>query len=154
MPLDKVFDDLKTNENGLSSEEAKLRLKKYGYNKLTEKRQIPLINKFIQHLKDLFGILLLVAAVLSYISNPTNPELAIIILAVVFVNIFVSIFQESRAEKAMETLKSWMPEFAKVFRDGEVKKILVREIVPGDVIFLEEGDRVPADARLIEAFDL
>ncbi len=149
-----VFDDLKTTENGLSREEAKLRLKKYGYNKLTEKRQIPLIHKFIEHLKDLFGILLLIAAVLSYISNPTNPELALIILAVVFVNIFVSIFQESRAEKAMETLKSWMPEYAKVFRDGEVKKILVREIVPGDVIFLEEGDRVPADARLIEAFDL
>ena len=154
MSIDKVFDDLKTSENGLSSEEAKLRLKKYGYNKLTEKRQIPLIHKFIEHLKDLFGILLLVAAVLSYISNPANPELALIILAVVFVNIFVSIFQESRAEKAMETLKSWMPEYAKVFRDGEVKKILVREIVPGDVIFLEEGDRVPADARLIETFDL
>jgi len=153
-PIVMVFDDLKTTENGLSSEEAKLRLKKYGYNKLTEKRQIPLIHKFIEHLKDLFGILLLIAAVLSYISNPTNPELALIILAVVFVNIFVSIFQESRAEKAMETLKSWMPEYAKVFRDGEVKKILVREIVPGDVIFLEEGDRVPADARLIEAFDL
>jgi magnesium-transporting ATPase (P-type) len=153
-PIGMVFDDLKTSENGLSSEEAKLRLKKYGYNKLTEKRQIPLIHKFIEHLKDLFGILLLVAAVLSYISNPTNPELALIILAVVFVNIFVSIFQESRAEKAMETLKSWMPEYAKVFRDGEVKKILVREIVPGDVIFLEEGDRVPADARLIEVFDL
>ncbi len=153
-PIVMVFDDLKTTENGLSREEAKLRLKKYGYNKLTEKRQIPLIHKFIEHLKDLFGILLLIAAVLSYISNPTNPELALIILAVVFVNIFVSIFQESRAEKAMETLKSWMPEYAKVFRDGEVKKILVREIVPGDVIFLEEGDRVPADARLIEAFDL
>ena len=154
MSIEKVFDDLKTSENGLSSEEAKLRLKKYGYNKLTEKRQIPLIHKFMEHLKDLFGILLLVAAVLSYISSPTNPELALIILGVVFVNIFVSIFQESRAEKAMETLKSWMPEYAKVFRDGEVKKILVSEIVPGDVIFLEEGDRVPADARLIETFDL
>jgi P-type E1-E2 ATPase len=96
--------------------------------------------------------LLIVAAVLSYISG--SPELALIILAVVFVNIFVSIFQESRAEKAMETLKSWMPEFAKVIRDGELKKISVREIVPGDVVFLEEGDRVPADARLMEVFDL
>ena len=96
--------------------------------------------------------MLLVAAILSYISG--SPELALIILAVVFVNIFVSIFQESRAEKAMETLKSWMPEYAKVIRDGELKKISVREIVPGDIIFLEEGDRVPADARLIEAFDL
>jgi len=54
----------------------------------------------------------------------------------------------------MATLKSWMPEFAKVIRDGELKKISVREIVPGDIVFLEEGDRVPADSRLIEAFDL
>lgn len=153
-PIDKVFDDLNTSANGLTSEEAKLRLKKYGYNRLSEKRQIPFIKKFVTHLKDLFGILLLVAAILSYISSPNNPELALIILGVVLVNIFVSIFQEARAEKAMETLKSWMPEYAKVFRDGEVKKILVREIVPGDIVQLEEGDRVPADARLIETFDL
>jgi P-type Ca2+ transporter type 2C len=152
--VDDVFSDLKTSPNGLTSEEAKLRLRKYGYNKLTEKRQLSLIHKFIRHLRDLFGILLFVAAILSYISDPANPELALIILAVVFVNIFVGIFQESRAEKAMATLKSWMPEFAKVIRDGELKKISVSEIVPGDLIFLEEGDRVPADARLIEAFDL
>jgi P-type Ca2+ transporter type 2C len=154
MPIEKVFEDLNTSENGLTSEEAKRRLKKYGFNRLSEKRQIPFIHKFITHFKDLFGILLLVAAILSFISTPDNPSLGLIILAVVFVNIFVSIFQESRAEKAMETLKSWMPEFAKVFRDGELKKISVREIVPGDVIFLEEGDRVPADGRLIEVFDL
>ena len=152
MPINEVFDDLKTNPNGLTSEEAKLRLKKYGYNKLSEKRQIPFIHKFIRHIRDLFGILLLVASILSYISG--NPDLALIILAVVFVNIFVSMFQESRAEKAMATLKSWMPEFAKVIRDGELKKISVREIVPGDIVSLDEGDRVPADARLIEAFDL
>ena len=152
MPINGVFDDLKTSANGLTSEEAKLRLREYGYNQLSEKRQIPFIHKFISHLRDLFGILLLVASILSYISG--SPELALIILAVVFVNIFVSMFQESRAEKAMATLKSWMPEFAKVIRDGELKKISVREIVPGDIVFLEEGDRVPADARLIEAFDL
>ena len=154
LPIDKVFDDLNTSENGLTSQEAKLRLKKYGYNRLSEKRQIPFIHKFITHFRDLFGILLLVAAVLSFISTPDNPSLGLIILAVVFVNIFVSIFQESRAEKAMETLKSWMPEYAKVFRDGELKKISVREIVPGDIVQLEEGDRVPADARLMEVFDL
>jgi Ca2+-transporting ATPase len=152
LPIDKVFEDLNTSDKGLTTEEAKLRLKKYGYNRLSEKRQIPLINKFIRNLKDLFGILLIVAAILSYISG--SPELALIILAVVFVNIFVAIFQESRAEKAMETLKSWMPEYAKVIRDGELKKISVREIVPGDIVLLDEGDRVPADGRLIEAFDL
>ena len=153
-PIEEVFADLNTSENGLSSEEAKLRLRKYGFNRLSEKRQIPFIRKFIKHLRDLFGILLIVAAALSFISSPTDPSLGLIILAVVFVNIWVSMFQESRAEKAMETLKSWMPEYAKVIRDGELKKISVREIVPGDIIFLEEGDRVPADARLIEAHDL
>ena len=147
-----VFDDLGTSPNGLSSEEAKIRLTKNGYNQLSEKKQLPFIHKFIRNLRDLFGILLLVASILSYISG--SPELALIILAVVFVNIFVSLFQESRAEKAMATLRSWMPEFAKVIRDGELKKISVREIVPGDIISLDEGDRVPADARLIEAFDL
>lgn len=150
--IEEVFSDLQTSPEGLSSQEAKLRLKKFGYNMLSEKRQIPFIWKFIKHLRDLFGILLIVAAVLSYLSG--SPELGTIILAVVFVNIFVSMFQESRAEKAMATLKSWMPEYAKVVRDGELKKISVKEIVPGDIVFLEEGDRVPADARLIEAHDL
>jgi Ca2+-transporting ATPase len=152
MPIEKVFDDLQTSPEGLSSEEAKRRLKKYGYNKLSERRQLPFINKFVKHLRDLFGILLIFAAVLAFASE--EPSLGIIILAVVFVNIFVSIFQESRAEKAMATLKNWMPEYAKVIRDGELEKISVREIVPGDIVVLEEGDRVPADARLIEAFDL
>ena len=152
MQINDLYDDLKTSSDGLTSDEAKARLKKYGYNKLFEKRQIPFVHKFFTHLRDLFGILLLVAATLSYISG--NPELGLIILAVVFVNIFVSMFQESRAEKAMATLKNWMPEYAKVIRDGELKKISVKEIVPGDLIILEEGDRVPADARLVEAFDL
>ncbi|MCW3999664.1 MAG: cation-transporting P-type ATPase [Candidatus Bathyarchaeota archaeon] len=152
MPIEGVFDDLKTSPEGLSSQEARLRLKKYGYNKLTERRQLPYLTKFIKHLRDLFGILLIFAAILSFLSD--SPSLGVIILAVVFVNIIISMFQESRAEKAMETLKSWMPEYAKVMRDGELKKISVREIVPGDIIQLEEGDRVPADARLIEAFDL
>jgi P-type Ca2+ transporter type 2C len=154
MQQNELFEYLGTSPEGLTSIEAEARLKKYGYNVLTEKKQAPFIKKFISHLRDLFGILLLFAAVLSFISTPDNPSLGLIILAVVFVNIFVSLFQESRAEKAMETLKNWMPEYAKVIRDGELKKISVKEIVPGDIIFLEEGDRVPADGRLIEAFDL
>jgi Ca2+-transporting ATPase len=151
-PIENVYEDLNTSAEGLSTEEAKLRLKKYGYNKLTERRQIPFIRKFIIHLRDLFGILLIFAAILSFMSD--NPSLGFIIFAVVFINILVSMFQESRAEKAMQTLKSWMPEYAKVIRDGDLQKIAVSEIVPGDIISLEEGDRVPADARLIEAFDL
>jgi Ca2+-transporting ATPase len=152
MPLERLFDELKTSSEGLTSDEAKPRLKKYGFNMLVEKKQASIIYKFAIHFKDLFGILLLVASVLAAIGE--MPELSIGILGVVLINVFFSMFQESRAEKAMQTLKHWMPEYAKVVRNGELTKILVKEIVPGDIISLEEGDRVPADARLIEAFDL
>jgi Ca2+-transporting ATPase len=152
MLLDELFNALNTNASGLTTEEAKVRLKKYGFNMLVEKKQFSILYKLPVHFKDLFGVLLLVASVLAAIGG--MPELSIGILGVVFINIFFSLLQESRAEKAMQTLKNWMPEYAKVFRDGELTKVLVKEIVPGDIIFLEEGDRVPADARLIEAFDL
>lgn len=152
MLLDELFNALNTNASGLTTEEAKVRLKKYGFNMLVEKKQFSILYKLPVHFKDLFGVLLLVASVLAAIGG--MPELSIGILGVVFINIFFSLLQESRAEKAMQTLKNWMPEYARVFRDGELTKVLVKEIVPGDIIFLEEGDRVPADARLIEAFDL
>ncbi len=152
MRLKELFDTLNVSPEGLTTEEAKLRLKKYGFNMLVEKKATPLLYKFITHFKDLFGILLLFASVLSAVSRMW--ELSLIILGVVLINIFFSLFQEARAEKAMQTLRHWMPENAKVIRNGELQKILVKEIVPGDIIVLEEGDRVPADARLIEAFDL
>jgi Ca2+-transporting ATPase len=152
MRLNDVFDALNTSLDGLTTVEAKARLEKYGFNTLLEKRATPFSYEFLAHFKDLFGILLLFASVLAAISQQW--ELSLIILGVVLLNIFFSLFQESRAEKAMQTLRHWMPEYAKVIRDGELKKILVGEIVPGDIIVLEEGDRVPADARLIDAFDL
>ncbi|MDH5793539.1 MAG: cation-transporting P-type ATPase, partial [Candidatus Bathyarchaeota archaeon] len=147
-----VFETLETSPNGLNSEEARKRLAKYGSNALVEKKRIPVAYKFLAHLKDLFSILLLFASLLSALGGMW--QLSLTILMVVLVNTFFSLFQEWRAEKATETLKNWMPEYAKVIRDGELQKTLVKELVPGDVIVLEEGDRVPADARLIEAFDL
>jgi Ca2+-transporting ATPase len=152
MHLNEVFDALNTSLEGLTTEEAKLRLENYGLNTLVEKKSTPFSYKFLAHFKDLFGVLLLFASALAAISQQW--ELSLIILGVVLLNIFFSLFQEARAEKAMQTLRHWMPEYAKVIRDGELRKVLVREIVPGDVIVLEEGDRVPADARLIEAFEL
>ncbi len=152
MRLKEVFHALNASPDGLTTEEAKARLKRYGFNTLVEKKSASLSYKFLTHFKDLFGLLLLFASVLSAISGLW--QLSLIILGVVLLNIFFSLFQESRAEKAMQTLKHWMPEYAKVVRDRELQKILVTEMVPGDIIVLEEGDRVPADARLIEAFDL
>jgi magnesium-transporting ATPase (P-type) len=147
-----LFDLLATSPQGLTSEEAAERLAKYGPNTLVEKKRTSIAYKFLADLKDLFGILLLFASLLAALVGMW--ELSLIILLVVLVNTVFGLFQEWRAEKAMETLKSWMPEYAKVVRDGELKKILVKELVPGDLIVLDEGDRVPADARLIEAFDL
>lgn len=152
MPLQELFDELKTSPTGLTKEETAKRLKTYGLNALTEKKQASIFYKLLTHFKDLFGILLLIASALAFIGE--QPQLGSAILAVVFLNVFFSLVQESRAEKAMQTLKNWMPEYAKVIRGGELTRILVKEIVPGDIIVLEEGDRVPADARLIEAFEL
>ena len=159
LPVNEVFEALETSPNGLTSEEARKRLATNGPNMLVEKKGKPITYKFFSHFKDLFSVLLLFASLLAAIGgawqgDPGMWELSFIILIVVLINTFFSLFQEWRAEKAMETLKSWMPEYAKVIRDGELQKILVKEVVPGDVIVLEEGDRVPADGRLIEAFEL
>jgi magnesium-transporting ATPase (P-type) len=147
-----VFEALDTSPKGLTSEEARRRFTKYGSNTLIEKKHVPTAYKFLGHLKDLFGILLIFASLLAALGGMW--QLSLIILVVVLINTFFSLFQEWRAEKAMETLKSWMPEYAKVIRDGELKKTLVKQLVPGDIVVLEEGDRVPADSRLVEAFDL
>jgi magnesium-transporting ATPase (P-type) len=147
-----VLETLGTSPQGLTSEDAKERLIKYGSNTLTEKEQVPVVYKFIAHLRDLFSVLLLLASLLSALGGMW--QLSLIILLIVLINTIFSLFQEWRAEKAIETLKSWMPEYAKVIRDGTLQKKPVRELVPGDIITLEEGDRVPADARLIEVFDL
>jgi Ca2+-transporting ATPase len=152
MRLKEVFDALDASPKGLTTVEAETRLNKYGFNMLIEKKNQRFSYKLLSLFKDLFGVLLLFASTLSAISGLW--QLSLIILGVVLLNIFVSLFQESRAEKAMQTLKNWMPEYAKVVRDGELQKVLVRKIVPGDIIVLEAGDRVPADARLITAFDL
>src|SRR4030067_1287988 len=150
MPLERLFTELNTSSDGLTSEEAKARLKKLGFNMLVEKKQASVFYKFAVHFKDLFGILLLVASALAAIGG--MPELSIGILAVVLINVFFSLFQESRAETAMQTLKNWMPEYAKVIRGGELNKILVKEIVPGDIIVLEEGDRGAAEGGLMRGF--
>ena len=147
-----VLEVLETSAEGLTSDEAKARLGKFGLNTLIEKKHVSIAYKFLVHFKDLFSVLLIFASVLAALSSMW--EMSFIILIVVFINTVFSLFQEWRAEKAMQTLRNWVPEYAKVFRDGELKKVLVKELVPGDVMVLEEGDRVPADARLIEAYDL
>jgi magnesium-transporting ATPase (P-type) len=152
LPEDKVLTRLGTAPEGLTSKEAAKRLVEYGPNELPHRTTHLSSTRFFAYLKDGFSILLLIASVLSFISG--TPVVGFVILGIVIVNAYASVLQEMRAEKTVEALKSWMPESAKVIRDGNSQKTNVRDLVPGDLILLDQGDRVPADARLVEAYDV
>lgn len=147
-----VLLELGTTENGLSQEETKRRLQKYGSNLLEKIRRKPLILRFSTNLTNLFAILLWIAGILAFIAH--IPQLGWAILAVIFINALFSFWQEYKAEKAVEALRGLIPSYSRVLRDGKEKKILTSEIVPGDVVSLEEGDKVPADGRLFETSDM
>jgi magnesium-transporting ATPase (P-type) len=156
-PADRLLAELGTTPEGLSSPVAKKRLENAGPNILPEATKIPLSRKAISQFKNLFNVLLVVAAVLSFITGWTSHDLSsvhmgIAILIVVVVSALFSLFQEHRAERAIEALRQLVPENIRVYRDGKVVQRPASMIVPGDVIVLEEGDKVPADARLISAF--
>lgn len=152
LTADKVYEELKTSRRGLKEEEVKKRLEHYGLNKIPEVKKTPLIFRFLYHFYHLFAILLWVGAILAFIGG--MPELGWAIIAVIFINAIFSFWQEYKAERATEALKKLMPTYARVIRDRERKQILATELVPGDVIFVEEGDHISADARLVEEFEL
>jgi P-type Ca2+ transporter type 2C len=145
--------ELDTSRSGLSEEEAKERLHQYGSNELTEKGKRPTIMVFLRQFASPLVYILLAAALIEFIvmRKPTD---ASVILAVVFLNAIIGFVQESRAERAMEALKRLAVRYAKVLRQGAVTEIPAIHMVPGDIIVLEAGDKVPTDARLIEAASL
>jgi Ca2+-transporting ATPase len=157
--IQSIFDELRSAPDGLSTTQAKIRLDEYGPNVLPPAKRRRPTEKFLAQFKNLFNVVLLVAALLSFMtglvySDPTSFQMAFAILGVVLVNACFSVIQEYRAERAVQAIASLIPAKAKVLRDGELKELGVAEIVPGDVISLEEGDRVPADARLTSAFEM
>ncbi|MBE5782985.1 MAG: cation-translocating P-type ATPase [Clostridiales bacterium] len=140
-------------ESGLSTQEAQKRLEKCGKNKLAEGKKTPLIVRFFQQLTDPMIIILLVAAVISGITASIEGESmadVIIILAVVIVNAVLGVLQESKAEKAIAALQEIAAATSKVIRDGKQVSVRSEDLVPGDIVMLEAGDSVPADARIIE----
>ncbi|AND79030.1 cation-translocating P-type ATPase [Streptococcus pantholopis] len=150
-----VLSALKSSKKGLTTQEAQQRLAEYGRNELDEGEKRTLLAKFIDQFKDLMIIILLVAAVLSVItSGGEGVTDAIIILAVVILNAAFGVYQEGQAEAAIAALKSMSSPSARVRRDGHVKEVDAKELVPGDIVMLEAGDVVPADMRLLEANSL
>ena len=139
-------------ENGLTPAEAARRLEEHGPNELIERGLTPAWRIFLDQFRETMVIVLLVAAIISYFLGDVKDVIAI--LAIVVLNAILGFVQEYRAEQAMAALKRMAAPVVKVRRDGQLQKIPSRELVPGDVILLEAGDAVPADARLIEAVNL
>lgn len=150
--VEDVFKGVQSSPSGLSSKEAAERLEKYGANTLQEGKKKSLLEKFVDQFKDFMILVLLVAAVVSMFAHSGDPDPtdAIIILAVVLLNAVLGVFQESKAEEAIEALKKMASPVASVLRDGHVEHIKGEDIVVGDVVILEAGDVVPADMRLFE----
>ena len=156
---EEVLKHFDTTENGLSSEEAQSRLEKNGKNKLAEGKKESLIHRFFKQLAEPMTIILIVAAAISAGVEIYNglasghwefPADVVIILAVVLINAILGVFQESKAEKAIEALQEIAAATSKVIRDGKQIAVKSEELVTGDIIILEAGDAVPADARIIE----
>jgi len=152
METRKVLEELGTSKDGLSSDEALRRLSKYGKNELVEEKKEGPIRLLLNQFMDVLIILLIVAALASYVIGDFIDS--IVILFVVIINAIIGFMQEYRAEKAMEKLKNLIATEAVVIRDGEAKKIPASELTIGDLVVIEEGDNVPADLRLIETSDL
>lgn len=155
--IDEVLAETKSSKSGLSSDEAQRRLDENGKNKLAEGKKDSLIKRFFKQMADPMIIILLVAAavsgVLAVVENESFADV-IIILLVVIVNAVLGVYQESKAEKALEALQEMASATSKVLRDGKIAVIKSEDIVVGDVVILEAGDAVPADGRIIESNSL
>jgi len=150
---EEVLREMKSTEEGLSSQEVEKRLEEIGRNKLKEGVKITILQRFLSQLKDPMIIILIAAAVISGITAWYSGEGfadVVIIMAVVIINAVLGVYQESKAEKAIEALQEMAASTSKVLRDGHIAIIKSEEIVPGDIVILEAGDAIPADGRIIE----
>ena len=156
-PVDKVLAALGTDARlGLSQGEVRKRLETYGRNELATEKPVPAWRKFLAQFQDVLVILLLIATVISaglwmYERETALPYEAIAILAVVMLNAIMGYIQQSRAEEAVAALRQMSAAHANVIRDGARQSVPAAEVVPGDIILIEEGDTVPADGRLIQS---
>ena len=159
-PTEKILRQFSVNEkSGLSMEQISELQAKYGPNKLKEKKKKSNMQRFFDQFKDVMILILIAAAVISFViacveGNPMEFFEPVLILLIVVLNAFMGMLQESKAEKALDALKSMSAPHARGLRDGEERMIDASELVPGDIIRLEAGDFIPADARLLHSVSL
>lgn len=146
-----LYNLLRTSPSGLTEREAEQRLKIFGFNEIKKTKKFRLIPLFLSQFANMFLILLLFASVVSWLTG--SPSEALVIGSIVFANAVISFIQEFRAEQSLKSLQSMMSPLALVLRDGKLKKILARQVVPGDILRAEAGDRILADGVIIESFN-
>ncbi len=152
LEIKEIFNQLKTTEHGLAFDEAKKRLTKFGLNKLPEEKRLTQIQIFLHQFKSPLVYVLLIAALITLFLHEFIDTG--VILTAVFLNTLVGFFQESKAEKTIAQLRLMLEHKAKVIRERHEHEIKAEGVVPGDIILVEAGDKIPADARLIEARNL
>lgn len=146
--IKQLFKDYTTSFHGLTEKEAKRRLMKYGENQIEGKKRRPLIFEFLDEFKDLMVMILIIASGISALGGEYSD--AGVIFFIVLLNATIGFIQKFKAEKAIEALKKMVAPRAKVIRNGKIQDIEAKYLVPGDILVIHEGDRVGADARIIE----
>ena len=145
---DNVLEEVSSNINGLNEKEVTKRLEKDGFNEIRSKKTKTILEMIIDELKDRMILILLLASILSFLLGEYAE--GIVILIIIFINTLISIIQEKKAINAISALRNMNTPHTTVIRDGKKKNILTKELVVGDIVYLEDGNIVPADIRLIE----
>ena len=146
--VEEVLRELSSGVNGISGEEARIRLEKFGFNEIPEKKAKNPVLIFLKQFKSVLIYILLIAAAISFLIGHLID--VFVILVIILINAVIGFTQEYRAERSIRALKKMIVLYAKVYREGELLQIPARMLVAGDIILLDEGDRVPGDARLVE----
>lgn len=149
---EEVLKNFNVSKSGLSENQVKENLDKFGYNQLTEKQKQTIMQVFLSQFKDLLVIILIIAAIISAATG--NLESTLVIFAVIILNSILGTVQHFKAEASLDSLKALSSPSAKVYRNGKKVEVQSKEIVPGDILILEAGDMVAADGRIIENFSL
>jgi Ca2+-transporting ATPase len=151
--VEETLKSLDSDNRGISESEVELRLTKYGLNELIEKKKTTSLEIFINQFKSVLILILILAAGTSGFILHEYTDMAVI-LVIVILNSIIGFIQEYRAEQAVEALVKMVSLSCRVVREGEIKEVSASNIVPGDILVIHEGDRIPADGRLIEANSL
>jgi sodium/potassium-transporting ATPase subunit alpha len=159
LPVDAALSSLKSRVSGLTADEAAHRQVEFGFNRVEAVVREPLWLTFGREFTHFFALILWIAAGLAFFAESREPgqgmmQLAIAIVGVILINGVFSFWQTYRAEQALDALRNLLPQQVNVLRDGKPQTLAAEQLVPGDVLLLAEGDKVPADCRVIEAFDL